>query len=113
MSARRRRAGRGSAGAPGKDHVSDADFWGAASATDDDADDFEPIRPSDDPTALVRSLGAAPLPGRETVAEHYFAAVYEKAASLAIALASASDLLDDEDDDGSDSAAEPSDSRAR
>ena len=50
---------------------------------------------------MIRSLGPPPLPGRETVAEHYFAAVYDKAASLAIALAAASGLLDtgDEDDD--------------
>ena len=67
------------------------DFWGTA-----DRDEEEPtlIQPSDDPTAMIRSLGPPPLPGRETVSEHYFAAVYDKAASLAIALAAASGLLD-------------------
>jgi hypothetical protein len=51
------------------------------------------IRPAVDPTALIRSLGAPPLPGGETAAEHYFAVVYERAAALAIALAAASELL--------------------
>jgi hypothetical protein len=72
------------------------DFWGSG-----EHDDEPPtlIRPSDDPTAMIRSLGPPPLPGRETVAEHYFAAVYDKAASLAIALAAASGLLDSSDED--------------
>ena len=43
---------------------------------------------------MLRSLSSPPLPGRETVAVHYFAAVAEKAASLAVALAAASELLD-------------------
>jgi hypothetical protein len=67
------------------------DFWGSENRAD------EPpslITPSDDPTAMIRSIGQPPLPGRETVAEHYFVAVYEKAAALAIALAAASGLLD-------------------
>jgi hypothetical protein len=42
---------------------------------------------------MIRSLGPPPFPGGETLAEHYFAATYEKAAA-------ASDLLDtDEPDD--------------
>jgi hypothetical protein len=68
------------------------DFWGtgveAETAT-------VPIRPSDDPTVMVQSLGPPPFPGGETLAQHYFAAVYQKAAALAIALAAASDLLDE------------------
>jgi hypothetical protein len=67
------------------------DFWGHETSEDPPA---ELIRPSEDPTALIQSLGPPPLPGGETVAEHYFAATYQKAASLAIALAAASDLLD-------------------
>jgi hypothetical protein len=67
------------------------DFWGVER---DDDDSLELIRPSEDPTAMIRSLGPPPLPSRETVAEHYFAAVYEKATALATALAAASDLLD-------------------
>jgi hypothetical protein len=67
------------------------EFWG----TDErDEEAPAPIRPSDDPTAMIRSLGPPPLPSRETVAEHYFTAVYDKAASLAVALAAASGLLD-------------------
>ena len=51
---------------------------------------------------MVKSLGPPPIPGHETAAEHYFDAVYEKASSLAIALAAANDLLDsgDDEDDG-------------
>jgi hypothetical protein len=67
------------------------DFWGLGTSDDTPAD---VIRPSEDPTALIQSLGPPPLPGGEAVAEHYFAATYQKAASLAIALAAASGLLD-------------------
>jgi hypothetical protein len=73
------------------------DFWG-----DVDAETFEPaakIHPVDEPSVLVRSLGPPPLPGHETAALHYFDAVYEKAANLAVALAAASDLLATEPDD--------------
>ena len=75
-----------------------ADFWG----TERTADDIpEAITPPDDPAAMVRSLGPPPIRGHETAAQHYFDAVYAKAAALAIALAAASGLLmtDDEDDD--------------
>jgi hypothetical protein len=71
-----------------------ADFWGREPA---EPPAPERIRPSEDPTALVRSLGQPPLPGWERVAEGYFAAVYEKSASVAVALAAASGLLDDSD----------------
>ena len=50
-----------------------------------------------DPTSTVRSLGKPPLVGRETVAEHYFDAVYQRAVAMAGALAAAGDLLDDSD----------------
>jgi len=72
------------------------DFWG-----NEATESGEPplIVPATDPTVMLHSLSSPPLPGRETVAVHYFAAVAEKAASLAYALAAASDLLDDEDDD--------------
>ena len=79
------------------------DFWGTENAEEAPA---ELIRPADDPTVMLRSLTSPPLPGRETVAVHYFAAVAQKAASLAVALAAASELLDmdppDEDDDDED-----------
>jgi hypothetical protein len=56
--------------------------------------DPEPIRPSNDPTAVLRSLGDPPLPGQGAVAEHYLAAVVERAAILATALAASAGLLD-------------------
>jgi hypothetical protein len=71
------------------------DFWGQE--PDDEVDLI--ARPPADPFALIRSLGPPPLPGRENLAEQYFALVYDKAASLAIALAAASDLLPPDDDD--------------
>ena len=43
---------------------------------------------------MITSLGPAPLPCRETIAEHYFVAIYDRAAALAVALAASSDLLD-------------------
>ncbi|MEY2568894.1 MAG: hypothetical protein QOE35_3423 [Actinomycetota bacterium] len=53
----------------------------------------EPIRPASDPTALLRSLGDPPLQGQGAVAEHYVAAVVERAAGVATALAAAAGLL--------------------
>ena len=57
--------------------------------------DPAPITPASDPTALLRSLGDPPLPGQGAVAQHYLAAVVERAAGLATALAAASGLLGD------------------
>ena len=57
------------------------------------------ITPTDDPTALLRSLGTPPLAGQAAVAEHYLAAVVERASGLAVALAAATDLLHQPDDD--------------
>jgi hypothetical protein len=51
----------------------------------------EPIVPSPDPTALIRSLGDPPL--RFAEADHYLAAVIERAANLATALAASGGLL--------------------
>jgi hypothetical protein len=67
------------------------DFWDGADAGD------EPValvRSPDDPSAMIRSLGPPPLPGRETIAENYFALAYDKAARRAVALAAASGLMD-------------------
>jgi hypothetical protein len=55
--------------------------------------DPAPIAPAADPTALLRSLGEPPLPGRGVAAEAYLAAVVERAAALATALAASADLL--------------------
>jgi hypothetical protein len=67
------------------------DLWRPVPALDEPA----PIRPAADPTALLRSLGDPPLQGQGQVAGHYVAAVIEKAAGLATALAAAAGLLDD------------------
>lgn len=67
------------------------DFWGsverlpAADAT---------AKITSDPSAVVRSLGRAPLSGHHNVAEHYFAAVYERSVTLASALAAAGDMIE-------------------
>lgn len=47
---------------------------------------------STEPLAVVHSLGRAPLPG--VVAEPYFAAVYDRAAGLAVVLSDAAGLDD-------------------
>ncbi len=89
MSPSRRRRGRGSK--PSAQQL--RDFWGED--VDDPVDD-EPARvitPGVDPTALVESLGPLPFPGAG-LAPHYFQAVYERAAGLAVALAAAAGLLD-------------------
>jgi hypothetical protein len=88
---RRRKPAARSGSGRGRRPASARGFWGSENRADEPA---SLIGPSDDPTAMIRSLGPPPLPGRETVAEHYFVAVYEKAAALAIALAAASGLLD-------------------
>ncbi len=99
--ARRRRSGRSNK--PSAQQL--RDFWG----DDDVLDDEEPeparvITSGVDPTALVESLGPLPFPGAG-LAHHYFQAVYERAAGLAVALAAAAGLLevstltDDEDED--------------
>jgi hypothetical protein len=61
--------------------------------------DPAPITPADDPRGLVRSLGDPPLQGQATVGGHYVAAVVERAAGLATALAAAAGLLADPADD--------------
>ena len=67
------------------------DFWDGVDPGD------EPVtlvRSPDDPSAMIRSLGPPPLPGRETIAEQFFALAYDKAARRAVALAAASGLID-------------------
>jgi hypothetical protein len=55
-------------------------------------DEADPIELASDPAAFVRSLDAPPLRGGQRT-EHYIAAVVERAASLAAALAASADLL--------------------
>ena len=58
--------------------------------------DLEPVSPTSDATALLRSLGDLPLAGTTDVALH-FAIVVERTAALAAALAISADLLAGED----------------
>lgn len=67
------------------------DIWRPVPQLDDPA----PIRTTSDPTMMIRSLGDPPLQGQAVVAEHYLAAVVERAAGLATALAASSGLLAD------------------
>lgn len=55
------------------------------------------VRIASDPSAVVRSLGRPPLQGHETIAEHYFDAVYDRAVTLASALAAAGNLIEPEE----------------
>jgi hypothetical protein len=66
------------------------DFWGTPAA---EHAPVSAVRPLQDPTALIKSLGAPPLPGRETIAQYHFELVYQRASALATALAAASNLL--------------------
>ena len=67
------------------------DFW---DGVEPDEDEVVAIRPLDDPSAMVRSLGPPPLPGREIIAEQSFALTYDKAARRAVALAAAFGLME-------------------
>jgi hypothetical protein len=55
--------------------------------------------PANDATALLRSLGDPPLQGQGAAARHYLAAVVERAAVLATALAATAGLLADPEED--------------
>jgi hypothetical protein len=70
------------------------DFWGDPAALPPAG---RQVRISDDPAAVVRSLGTPPLPGQETVAEHYFTVLYDRAVMRAGALAAAGGLIAVED----------------
>jgi hypothetical protein len=73
-----------------------AHLWRAVPAPPE----VEPVVPAADPSVVLRSLGDPPLPGQGAVAEHYLAAVVDRAAGLAAALAAAAGVLatDDLDD---------------
>jgi hypothetical protein len=66
-------------------------FWGDAEKLPAPK---ETVRITQDPAAVIRSLGRPPLHGSEQIAEHYFDAVYERAVTLASALAAAAELVD-------------------
>ena len=67
-------------------------FWG--SEVDEPIAPF--IRPSADPTALLRSLGPIPLTVQEKLAAAQLHAVYEKATQIATAVAAAANLVEDD-----------------
>lgn len=71
-----------------------AEYWGDTDALPEPIND---IRITDDPAAVVRSLGRPPLPGHEQAAEAYFTAVYGRAVGLASALAAAAELIEPEE----------------
>ena len=85
----------GGGGGPSKAKKKLVDFWEVKGATPTDL--AAAVSVPDDPTALVRSLGAPALPGQGANAEHYFTAVYDKASHVAYALAVANGLLADAD----------------
>ena len=76
-------------------------FWGDAGSLPQARQD---VHITEDPAAVPRSLGPPPLTGHEAISEHYFTAVYDRAVTLAGALATAGGLisldeLQDDDDD--------------
>jgi hypothetical protein len=71
------------------------DLWRAVP----DPPEAPTVEPATDPAALIRSLGTPPLPGQTAVAEHYLAAVVERASGVATALAAAAGMLAAPDED--------------
>jgi hypothetical protein len=68
-----------------------AGFWGDPSRLPPARTD---VRMTDHPAAVPQSLGPPPLPGHESIAEHYFGVVYDRAVATAGALAAAGGLID-------------------
>jgi len=91
MSRSRRPANNGRTATKSTRHGASRDFWGTSFPPPEPADT---VTMAEDATAMVRSLGTPPLTGQESVAEHYFTAVYVRAAALASALAAADGLLE-------------------
>lgn len=96
MSAQRRRSKQRRQGGATKQRTAPpAEFWRAAPEPPEPPD----IVPAQNPTALLRSMGAPPLPGQGQVALPYLEAVVHRAAVLATALAASADLLEDPNGD--------------
>jgi hypothetical protein len=91
MSPARRRSSSTRSQSNARRKASRRDFWNGSDASEDSV---PLIRTLEDPSAMIRSLGPPPLPGRENIAEQYFALAYDKAARRAVALAAASGLID-------------------
>ena len=95
MSNRQRHHGQnGSASRPRPADTSTFDLWRPPPALPPPAK----ITPSSDPSLLIRSLGDPPLGNKSVLAGHYLAALVERAAGLATALAVSADLLATGDD---------------
>lgn len=92
-SRRRRSRGGGQQGGGRRQQRDVAAFWGDPATLPTGPYD---VRMTSDPAAVPRSLGQPPLPGHENVAEHYFAAVYDRAVTTAGALAAAGGMIDPE-----------------
>jgi hypothetical protein len=71
------------------------DIW----RTPDPLPDVEPIAVPHEVGALLRSLGDPPMIGGSAAPGHYFKAVIERAAAIAVALALSADLLVQPEDD--------------
>jgi hypothetical protein len=89
---KQKRRGNGGGNAP----LRPAEFWRATPELEPPA----PVVPSNDPTALIRSLGDPPLPGHSVAATQELAKVAYLSARLATAVAPAAGIVarDDEDD---------------
>jgi hypothetical protein len=71
------------------------DIWRTANPLPD----VEPITIPNEVGALLRSLGDPPISDGSVIANHYFTAVIERAAAVAVALARLADLLDQPTED--------------
>ncbi len=71
-----------------------SEYWGDTSKLPEPTSD---IRITEDPAAVVRSLGRPPLPGQDHVSEAFFTAVYGRAVGLSSALAAAGELIQPEE----------------
>ena len=89
--------GRGKGQAPESARTS-GDFWGDPAWLPPVSE----VAVSADGSAVIRSLGRPPVTGHEAASEYYFRVACDRAVNLAAVLATAGDLLDDEDDEDPD-----------
>lgn len=89
--------GRGKGQAPESARTS-GDFWGDPARLPAVSE----VAVSADGSAVIRSLGRPPVTGHEAASEYYFRIACDRAVNLAAVLATAGDLLDDEDDEDPD-----------
>ena len=94
MSNKKRGSGRRQSGGRKPPKVDPVDFWKPVPLLPDP----EPISVTTDPTMVVRSLGAPPLPGQGLRAEHEIHRVLVRSSMLAGALADVAGLLAEDDD---------------